>query len=541
MSLLSAVAAVGEEEQSPHPSGLQGEALSAAERFSALHDTGLMPERTRSYRDLIPLSRPGSGQQYAFEVDLDACTGCKACVAACHSLNGLDEGESWRTVTLLHGGTPAEPSLQTVTAACHHCLDPACLKGCPVDAYEKDALTGIVRHLDDQCIGCSYCTLTCPYEVPVYDTRRGIVRKCDMCQGRLEVGEAPACVQGCPNEAISIGVVDVRASRAAAATGTSVPGAAPSFITGPTTVYVGSRRDALTRSPPSPGSAGPAHDHPPLAVMLVLTQLAVGAFVIGLVRTEIGPRSSTAPALAAGLAVASGALAMIASVFHLGRPRYAHRAVIGLRHSWLSREIVAFGGFTGLAILYAGVVATGLRLPPGWTGALGWLGASAGAAGVACSVMIYVTTRRASWRMGAVASKFGLTGVGCGSVAVAWAALVTTGPASSRPLLVLAAGTAALKLAGEATVFLPTRTPDGADRVRRARLMKANLRRRALTRFGFGAVSGVVFPIAAVLVSSGAHPPVLSVALLVTAALAGCVAAELAERSLFFTTASTPR
>lgn len=47
-----------------------------------------------AFAQLIPLSRPGPGEQYAFQVDLDACTGCKACVSACHSLNGLDDTET---------------------------------------------------------------------------------------------------------------------------------------------------------------------------------------------------------------------------------------------------------------------------------------------------------------------------------------------------------------------------------------------------------------------------------------------------------------
>jgi formate dehydrogenase iron-sulfur subunit len=81
------------------------------------------------------------------------------------------------------------------------------MNGCPVLAYEKDAKTGIVRHLDDQCIGCQYCVLKCPYEVPRYSSRLGIVRKCDMCANRLSVGEAPACVQSCPSAAIKITVV----------------------------------------------------------------------------------------------------------------------------------------------------------------------------------------------------------------------------------------------------------------------------------------------------------------------------------------------
>jgi len=156
------------------------------------------------YRQLIPLSKPGAGEQYAFEVTLDRCTGCKACVSACHSLNGLDEDEVWRDVGTLFGGEEAPAWQQTVTTACHHCEDPGCLNGCPVGAYEKEPDSGIVRHLDDQCIGCSYCILKCPYDVPKYSKKRGIVRKCDMCHQRLAVCEAPACVQACPTEAIRI-------------------------------------------------------------------------------------------------------------------------------------------------------------------------------------------------------------------------------------------------------------------------------------------------------------------------------------------------
>src|SRR3954467_7814611 len=105
--------------------------LTAVERFARKHDRDALPAQSRYYRDLIPLSKPQRGEQYAFAVDLDICTGCKACVSACHSLNGLDEDEIWRNVGVLHGGTAEEPYQQTVTTACHHCVDPACLLGCP--------------------------------------------------------------------------------------------------------------------------------------------------------------------------------------------------------------------------------------------------------------------------------------------------------------------------------------------------------------------------------------------------------------------------
>src|SRR5689334_2909025 len=183
--------------------GEQGD-LTAVERFAQFHEDVTKPLQGKYYSSLLPARAPGPGEQYAFEVDLDSCSGCKACVVACHALNGLEENESWRDVGLVHGGSHAAPFQQTVTTACHHCADPGCLNGCPVLAYEKDPVTGIVRHLDDQCIGCQYCILKCPYDVPKYSERLGIVRKCDMCHNRLAEGEAPACVQACPTHAIKI-------------------------------------------------------------------------------------------------------------------------------------------------------------------------------------------------------------------------------------------------------------------------------------------------------------------------------------------------
>ncbi|MBV8128358.1 MAG: molybdopterin oxidoreductase, partial [Planctomycetaceae bacterium] len=83
--------------------------LSAVERFAQFHEEAEYPLQSRYYRALLPTTPPGPGQQLAFEVDLDRCSGCKACVAACHALNGLDDGEAWRDVGLLVGGTASLP------------------------------------------------------------------------------------------------------------------------------------------------------------------------------------------------------------------------------------------------------------------------------------------------------------------------------------------------------------------------------------------------------------------------------------------------
>src|SRR5205807_2595798 len=104
-----------------------------------------------------------------------------------------------------------------------------------------------------------------------------------------------------------------------------------------------------------------------------------------------------------------GLLGLGAAIFNLGRPKYAHRAILGWRTSWLSREIICFGLFAALAASYSSVAfwpaaAAGLRawLEP----ALGAAAALVGLAGVACSVMIYVVTRRPFWSAGATSLKF---------------------------------------------------------------------------------------------------------------------------------------
>src|SRR5207248_236046 len=105
-------------------------------------------------------------------------------------------------------------------------------------------------------------------------------------------------------------------------------------------------------------SVTPQHAHLPLVFMLVLTQMSVGALAADQALTWLGGSQGTSP-LAAANAVRSlaafflGLLGLGAAVMHLGRPQYAFRSIIGLRTSWLSREILAFGVFALLATLYA--------------------------------------------------------------------------------------------------------------------------------------------------------------------------------------------
>jgi len=379
--------------------------LSAVTRFSRQHARQEIPAQAKYYRDLIPLSLPKKGEQYAFEVDLDKCSGCKACVTACHNLNGLAENETWRSVGSLHGGTAAEPVHKTVTTACHHCVDPACLNGCPVLAYEKDPVTGIVHHLDDQCIGCSYCVMKCPYEVPQYHKKKGIVRKCDMCSSRLLENEAPACVQSCPNEAIRITVV----GKAQIATETTtrsqvVPGAPASNYTIPTTRYRTERELPANTQPADFTRLKPAAAHPPLVIMLVLTQLSVGMFCVAALGESLFDASGIEFQKLYSLAALSfGGLGLAASTLHLGRPLQAWRAFLGWRKSWLSREIIFFGVYFHLAAAQIATLWFPLPVPKSLLEASVVI---SGLIGVFCSVMVYVDTRRTLWSLRLSGAKF---------------------------------------------------------------------------------------------------------------------------------------
>lgn len=479
----------------------QQKSLTAVARFAEIHEQDALPAQARYYRDLIPLHKPAAGQQYAFEVDLDKCSGCKACVTACHSLNGLDDDEVWRSVGVLHGAKNEAAFQRTVTTACHHCVEPGCLEGCPVLAYEKDPITGIVKHLDDQCIGCSYCILKCPYDVPKYSEKRGIVRKCDMCSSRLASGEAPACVQACPNEAIRISIIDreeVSLAFAEATENTFLPDSPDPKFTRPTTKYRSAEPLPSNLRGADHAEIKPSKAHPSLVFFLILTQLSVGGYALGAMTGQLSRTNAT-------LSLVAGLLGLAVSVSHLGRPLKAWRAFLGLRTSWLSREIIAFGVFAPLAI----ALTLSFWLPGSALLRLQQLMAVSvsltGMSGVLCSVMVYHDTRRKFWRWPAATEKF------LGTTIILGAA-VTQLPV----VLSIAAG---LKLLAELSYLYPRAGELG----RTSHLLRTDLRLPFVLQLTLLALGAIAAPVS-----------------LITAFML-CLAAELLERHLFFTAVSPDR
>jgi len=506
----------------------QGKLQTPVVRASVAHDQYAAGIKRPAFDvQLIPLTAPGPGEQYAFEVDLDSCTGCKACVVACHSLNGLDDEEAWRDVGFITGGSRAAPYQQTVTTACHHCADPGCLNGCPVLAYEKDPVTGIVRHLDDQCIGCQYCILKCPYDVPKYNERLGIVRKCDMCHQRLGAGEAPACAQACPTHAIKIVTVSV------SGTGTTSPRADTSAFlasapdpsyTQPTTRYVSNRPKPENTRAADAAVLRPQPPHWPLVALLMLMPMAVGCGVAD------KALNLTTPALAV-CGWLAGAAGLALAGLHLGQPLRAWRIFLGLRKSWFSREAVLFGAWFPLATAYVAVRLGWLPLGPGplrSTLAVGT--ATLGIFALFCSVMIYADTQRVFWRFTNTAPRF------FGSAVILGLAGALISPGAPLALGYLLAGATILKLAFEARALAPIgESDDGLNSPARqtARLLAGPLRDANTLRVVAALLGGILLPL---MVAIGAAPVIAAWPALVLALLG-----ELAERYLFFRAVDAPK
>ncbi len=125
-------------------------------------------------------------------VDVEKCTECRACELKCSFVH-------FRVFNLKKSGVRIVPDWPELPQAhvCIQCEDPACLPACPVEAMVCTD-EGVVKVLDDECIGCGDCVAACPYDGIWMDPLSGVAIKCDTCDGRFE------CVPGCFVEALGV-------------------------------------------------------------------------------------------------------------------------------------------------------------------------------------------------------------------------------------------------------------------------------------------------------------------------------------------------
>jgi formate dehydrogenase iron-sulfur subunit len=154
-------------------------------------------------------------RQAGILVDVTRCIGCNQCVDACVAANELRDtkhmpqqasdglsADRWLSIV-------QSPDGGFVRKSCRHCLDAACVSACPVGAMTKSA-EGVVLYDGEKCIGCRYCMMACPFGIPRYewDSAAPLIRKCTFCYERLTEGKMPACVEGCPEQALIFGERD---------------------------------------------------------------------------------------------------------------------------------------------------------------------------------------------------------------------------------------------------------------------------------------------------------------------------------------------
>ena len=159
----------------------------------------------------------------AILIDTTKCIGCRACQVACKSWNDLKGGkatfsETWSNPRFLSSNqytrivfreiprSDGRLEWHFISRRCMHCLDPACVSACPVAALVK-LPSGPVVYDDERCIGCRYCMMACPFQIPKFQWESAVplVRKCTFCADRQAMGLAPACTTTCPTGTLLFG------------------------------------------------------------------------------------------------------------------------------------------------------------------------------------------------------------------------------------------------------------------------------------------------------------------------------------------------
>ena len=479
--------------------------------------------------DVPPL---GVGEQYRFHFDATKCIGCRCCEVACNEQNNNPSDIKWRRVGEMEGGSFPDTLLLFNSMSCNHCIDPACLIGCPTNSYIKFD-NGIVFHDDPSCIGCQYCTWNCPYGVPTYHEERHIVTKCHMCHERLAIGQSPACVQACPSGAIEIETVNISEWKESAIdTQGNMPHLANARLTHSTTRFTLPNDLPETMSKADEHHLHPAHSEIPLVFMTVLTQMSLGAFGALFVGDILSLFGFFEPNwILALLTLAPAALGLPLSALHLGRPLKALSAMKNLRTSWLSREAAALGAFATLmslnVALYYFEITTAIRL------VFEAMTLMVGLYGIYAQAMIYRIPARPSWDRVSTNRKFFTTAYS-GLFLVALALLIFGQNDSATPLLSAAMLLALMHGFFTFDAYNELKSSSIPQLQKTLRLYREYFLTFHTLRWGMFAVGAFALPLLTTLfIASGVN---LASILTLGIALILLVLSELMDRFLFYTT-----
>ena len=325
----------------------------------------------------------------AFVFDVNKCTGCGACRVACTIENGLAPDVSWRRIETFNPQRRALAPVFHLSLACNHCATAACMNACPALAYRRDAPTGAVLLDSSLCIGCGYCSWACPYDAPVFDEAAGVMTKCTWCADRLAAGLKPACASHCPTGALDYAGVALEARVS------TMVGLAPTLLQPslhviplapgrmqPQMTAVGDEVDA---GPEGPAYHGPAPAQSPGASSGISLRrewpLAVFTFGAAVLVAVTAGAAAGAYRIRPWPFLIAAAVVMAVAGVHLGRKDRAWRAVLNVRHSWLSREVAMVALFIALAAAW-------LLFAPNQAG-FAWIAVLAGFAGLFCADSVY--------------------------------------------------------------------------------------------------------------------------------------------------------
>jgi formate dehydrogenase iron-sulfur subunit len=145
----------------------------------------------------------------ALLIDITKCIGCRACELKCKEVHGFPQEPGPKLTATAFTVVEERADGKFVRRMCQHCNEPACASVCPVNAIEKTSL-GPVVYNGKKCIGCRYCMIACPNQVPKYQWSKlaPYMQKCDMCAERVRNGQPTNCAEACPVGATIFGDKD---------------------------------------------------------------------------------------------------------------------------------------------------------------------------------------------------------------------------------------------------------------------------------------------------------------------------------------------